>query len=74
VTGRPVAISDEALAVLFDLARPLDPRDRTFFVEAVARELNGHTEIDLGLVHRIGAELQRGYLGVARGTGKARYR
>jgi hypothetical protein len=48
VTGqRPVAISDEAMAVLFDLARPLDPRDRTRFVEAVVAELNGHAEIDV---------------------------
>jgi hypothetical protein len=36
VTGqRPVAISDEAMAVLFDLARPLAPGDRTLFVEDV---------------------------------------
>jgi hypothetical protein len=71
---RPVAISDEAMAELFRLATPLDPRDRTRFVEAVVAELNGHVEIDLGLVHRVGAELQRGYVGVARGTGRARYR
>jgi hypothetical protein len=62
------------MAALLELAAPLDPRDRTLFVEAVAKELNGHAEIDLGLVHRVGAELQRGYLGVARGTGRARYR
>jgi hypothetical protein len=74
VSGHPVAISDEAMAVLFDLARPLDPRDRTRFVGAVVAELNGHAEIDPGLVHRVGAELQRGYLGVARGTGRARIR
>jgi hypothetical protein len=40
---RPVAISDEAMAVLFDLARPLAPRDRKLFIEDVVKELNGHT-------------------------------
>jgi hypothetical protein len=75
VTGqRPVAISDEAMAALFDLARPLDPYDRTKFVEAVVAELDGHAEIDLGLIHRVGASVQRQYLGVARGVDRARYR
>jgi hypothetical protein len=68
VNGRPVAISDEAMAALFDLARPLDPRDRTRFVESVVADLNGHAEIDLGLIHRIAVPLQRQYLGVARGA------
>jgi hypothetical protein len=71
---RPVAISDEAMAVLFDLARPLDPRDRTRFVEDVVAELGGHTEIDGGLVNRVAVPLQRQYLGFIRGSGKARYR
>jgi hypothetical protein len=74
VSGRPVSISDEAMAVLFDLARPLDPRDRTKFIEAVAAELDGPAEIDVGLVHRVAEPLQRSYLGYLRGTGKARYR
>jgi hypothetical protein len=71
---RPIAISDEAKAVLFDLARPLDPRDRTRFVESVVTELNGHAEIDLGLVHRVAVPLQQQYLSFVRGTGRARYR
>jgi hypothetical protein len=74
VNGRPVAISDEAMAVLFDLARPLDSRDRTRFVEAVVAELNGQIEIDLGLVHRVAVPLQHQYLSFVRGTGRARYR
>jgi hypothetical protein len=41
------------MAVLFDLARPLDPRDRIKFVEAVVADLDGHAEIDLGLIHRV---------------------
>jgi hypothetical protein len=68
------AISDEAMAELFHLARPLNPRDRTLFVEDVVAELDGHTEIDAGLVSRVAGPLQRSYLGFVRGTGTARYR
>jgi hypothetical protein len=74
VSDRPVAISDEAMAALFDLARPLDPRDRTRFVEAVVAELGAHTEIDVGLVNRVAGPLQRCYLGYLRGTGGVRIR
>jgi hypothetical protein len=72
VNGRPVAISDEAMAALFDLARPLDPRDRVLFVEDVVKELGGHTEIGAGLVTHVGASVQGRYLGIARGAGGAR--
>ena len=41
------------MAVLFRLATPLDPRDRTKFVEDVVGELDGHAEIDVGLVRRV---------------------
>jgi hypothetical protein len=34
------------MAELFRLATPLDPHDRTSFVEAVVAELDGRTEID----------------------------
>jgi hypothetical protein len=74
MTSHPIAFSDQALLELMRLAEPLDRRDRRLFIEAVAKELNGHAEIDLGLAHRVGAELQRGYLSYVRGTGKARYR
>jgi hypothetical protein len=72
MTGRPVTISDDAMAELFRLARPLDPRDRTRFVEAVVTELDGHDEIDVGAVHRVAVAVQRRYLGFARGAGRAR--
>jgi hypothetical protein len=74
VTGRPVAISDHAMAVPFDLARPLAPRDRTLFIEDVVKELDGHTEIGLGLVNRVAIPVQRRYLGFARGAGRVRFR
>jgi hypothetical protein len=69
-----IAISDDAMAELFRLAAPLAPCDRTRFVEDVAKELDGQAEIDLGLVHRVAATVQRRYLGFARGTGRARIR
>jgi hypothetical protein len=59
---------------LFDLAKPLDPQERIKFVEDLVAELNGHAEIDVGLVNRVAGALQRSYLGFVRGTGKARYR
>jgi hypothetical protein len=62
------------MAELFRLATPLDPRDRTRFVEAVVAELGGHAEIDLGLIHRVAVPLQRQYLGYLRGAGRARIR
>jgi hypothetical protein len=71
---RPVAISDEAMAALFDLARPLYPHDRTLFIEDVVAELDGHAEIDIGLVHRVAGPVQWRYLGYARGAGRARIR
>jgi hypothetical protein len=71
VTGRPIAISDDAMAELFLFARPLDPRDRTLFVEDVVAELDVHAEIDIGLVHRVAGSVQRRYLGFARGVGRA---
>jgi hypothetical protein len=74
MTGRPVAISDEAMAALFDLARPLYPHDRTLFIEDVVAELDGHAEIDIGLVHRVAASLQWRYLSLARGAPRARIR
>jgi hypothetical protein len=58
---------------LFDLVRPLDPSDRTRFVEAVVAELGGHDEIGVGLVNRVAIPLQRQYLSFVRGTGRARY-
>jgi hypothetical protein len=74
VNGRPVAISDDAMAELFRLATPLDPRDRIRFVESVVAELGEIAEIDLGLIHRVAASVQSRYLGFARGADRARLR
>jgi hypothetical protein len=73
MTGRPVALTDEAMLALRELSAPLDPRDRTRFVEAVVAELNGHAEIDLGLIHRVAVPLQRQYLGYLRGASRVQY-
>jgi hypothetical protein len=62
----PIAINDEALSELFRLAAPLDPLDRTHFVEDVCSQLSAHAEIDVGLVHQVGRTTQRKYLGFIR--------
>jgi hypothetical protein len=71
---QPLAITDEALSELFCLATPLDPLDRTAFVEDVVAQLSAHAEIDVGLVHQVGRATQRKYLGFVRGTGTSKYR
>jgi hypothetical protein len=38
----------------------------------VVADLNGHAEIDLGLVHRVAVPLQHQYLSFLRGTGRYR--
>jgi hypothetical protein len=48
------------MAVLFSLAKPLYPGDRTQYVEDVAAELDGRAEIDVGLIHGpFNSEVQR---------------
>jgi hypothetical protein len=63
----PIAIDDDA--ELFLLAAPLDPLDRTQFAEYVVAQFGAHTEIDVGLVNRVAAPIQRKYLGFMRGSG-----
>jgi hypothetical protein len=53
------------MTVLFELATPLDHRDRAAFVADVVAELDGQAEVDVGLVNRVAARAQRRYLGFA---------
>jgi DNA-binding MurR/RpiR family transcriptional regulator len=45
-------LSDENLATLRTAAEPLDPRDRTRFVECVAETVHGH-DLGGGEFHRV---------------------
>jgi hypothetical protein len=57
-----LALSDEELNVVFDLARPLDPTLRDPFLRSVAAELERHPDIGPGLIFRVGKTLQRDFL------------
>jgi hypothetical protein len=56
-----LSLSDDELDVIFSLARPLDPDMRDAFLRACALELERyHPEaLGVGLVNRVGRQLQR---------------
>ena len=57
-----LALSDEELDVVFDLARPLEPQLRDPFFRSLATELERYPETGVGLVFRVGKQLQRDFL------------
>lgn len=59
-----LSLSDDELAVLFNLAAPIDPLMRDPFLRAVAVELDRYKPeaIGPGLVSRVGRQLQREFL------------
>ena len=57
----PPSFTNSQLDMLMRAAKPLQESDRPAFLEAVARNLNGHTVGD-GIVHRALAEAQREFL------------
>jgi hypothetical protein len=58
----PFALSDEELDLLMTLAQPLPPHARPAFVEAVlAQAAKYGVEVGPGVLHRIGAGLQRSF-------------
>jgi hypothetical protein len=56
--GAVIALSDDQLAAVMALARPLQPWQRPQFLEAVARRLSG-VEIGDGAVHAAAVQAQR---------------
>jgi hypothetical protein len=58
-TMPPLALSDSELDAIVEAARPLAPRDRAKFVEAVAVELSRCPVIGDGIVGRVVAKVQR---------------
>jgi len=57
---RPLALSDQQLAIIRRAAAPLHPRDRSAFLQRVAELLNGQ-EIGDGTVARAAAAQRRRY-------------
>jgi hypothetical protein len=61
-----LALSDQELDIVMNLARPLDPALRDAFLRACAIELQRYKPEQLGpgLVNRVGRQLQREFIGV----------
>ena len=58
-----IALTDEGMAAVLELAAALDPKERSRFLEAIAAELKAHPgDIGAGPVHRVGARLQQQFL------------
>ena len=54
----PLALSDAQFDVVYRLAWPLAPLDRSPFLELVAQRLQEQTTVGDGTVHRIAVECQ----------------
>jgi hypothetical protein len=59
---RPLSLSDQSIALLLDLAKPLHPDQRSAFLESVAARLRDEPVLGDGIVSRIAKDLQRLYL------------
>jgi hypothetical protein len=57
-----LSLSDEAMTALMILAHPLQPHQRSAFLEALAVRLKDEVEIGDGVVIRIARELQKAHL------------
>ena len=72
----PLHLNDEEMAVLMDLAAPIDQRQRDQFLHEVAVELETARQagqIGEGSVHRIGRVVQRKYFDPPQ-LGESKYR
>jgi hypothetical protein len=54
-------LTDAELEVVFNAARPLHPRDRDRFLQAIASELAKLPTLGDGVVHHVCTEIQRRY-------------
>jgi hypothetical protein len=60
----PLSLSDDEWAAVMQAAGP--PRQRDDFLRTLAAELERHSIVGPGLVHRLAADLQRKYVVEAR--------
>lgn len=65
---RPLALSDDQLAVITAMARPIAPQLRRRFLERVAEFLHGHPQLGDGLVSRACVAAQREFFDAPLGT------
>jgi hypothetical protein len=54
----PLHFSDEEMDLLLALARPIEPAQRSAFLDAVAAAIEGQAS-GRGLVHQVGRRIQR---------------
>ena len=54
-----IRLTDSELAAVFTAARPLHPRDRAAFLQAIATELSTLPVVGDGAVHRVCSDVQR---------------
>ena len=54
----PLHFSDEELSLLLELSRPIEPAQRSAFLDAVAAAI-GEQASGPGLVHKVGRRVQR---------------
>ena len=62
----PLSLSDDEYAAVMQAAGPIHPQQRDDFLRSLAAELRHHPVVGPGLVHRLAADLQRGYVVEAR--------
>lgn len=54
-----IRLTDSELEAVFTAARPLHPRDRAAFLQAIATELNTLPDLGDGAVQRVVSDVQR---------------
>jgi hypothetical protein len=57
-----LALSDECMGLILQLAKPLARTDRGRFLRDVAARLRGEAEVGPGSIARVAREIQRRYL------------
>jgi hypothetical protein len=57
-----LALTDELMAMVMDLAAPLPPSRRSVFLQELTAELAKLPELGPGNVHRAGVEIQRRHM------------
>jgi hypothetical protein len=77
LTRPPLSLSDNQMDAVMAAAGPLEPHDRSRFLEDVASALRYHGELGDGIVARVCADVQRRYLvppDLSRGKDYSRWR
>ena len=64
-----IRLTDSELEAVFTAARPLHPRDRDAFLQAIAIELSTLPVVGDGAVHRVCSDVQRRLFSLLPGRG-----